>query len=390
MKKAPIPYNEQQRLKDLYSFNILDSQQEEDYEDLVHLVSDICHCPMATITFIDKDRQWFKATKNIDAREGDRGDSFCGHAILEKEILLVEDASKDERFFDNPDVTGGLKVAFYAGAPIFSPNGYALGSVCAIDNVPRKLTDQQIVALQRVARQISRLLELRLKNRQILEVTQLLLQAEKQIAQFNIQNAEKNQFNTAYQLHEEIAQTSAAVKLYINHVKNVEQVSSEFLDYGIFELNNLINSVKRLSKDLIPTTFLNDNYAAHIGKLLDECDVQETTPIEYQLDRELQLKGEYGLMIFRIIQDALCLAKVLHPESIIVNMHAGEANHISIDYVNPKEKKSHEIRLHEANIANRANILNGTVEANFYEEDGGGFKVTVQLPLHAPHEEHRD
>jgi len=381
MKKAPIPYNEQQRLKDLYSFNILDSQQEEDYEDLVHLVSDICNCPMASITFIDKDRQWFKATKNIDFPEGNRGDSFCGHAILEKEVLIVEDASKDERFFDNPNVTGGLKGAFYAGAPIVSPNGYALGSVCAIDKVPRKLTGQQLVALQRIARQISRLLELRLKNRQILEVTQLLLQAEQQIAQLNIKTTEKNQFNTAYQLHEEIAQTSAAVKLYINHVKNVEQVSSEFLDYSIFELNNLINSVKRLSKDIIPTTFLNDNYAAHIAKLLDECDVQETMPIEYQLDQQLQLNGEYGLMVFRIIQDALCLAKVLHPESIVFKMQGGEATNIIIDYVNPKEKDSHEIHLHEANISNRANILNGTVEATFYEEDGGGFEVAIKLPL---------
>ncbi len=380
MKKAPIPYNEQQRLKDLYTFNILDSQQEEDYDDLVQLVSDICNCPMATITFIDKDRQWFKATKNIEATQGDRGDSFCAHAILEKEILLVEDASRDERFFDNPDVISGMKIAFYAGAPIVSPNGYALGSVCAIDRVPRKLTDQQVVALQRIARQISRLLDLRLKNRQILEVTQLLLKAEQEIAQLNIRTAEKHQFNTAYQLHEEIAQTSAAVKLYINHVKNVEQVSSEFLDYSISELNNLIGSVTRLSKEIIPTTFLNDNYAQHIARLLDECEVQAIAPIEYHIEEGLQFNGEYGLMIFRIIQDALCLAKVLLPESIVIKMHSGNETRIIVDYVNPKETDSHEIHLHEVNISNRAEILNGEVNAAFYKEDGGGFKVDIILP----------
>src|SRR5262245_28105550 len=106
MVKAPIPANEDARLKDLQSFQILDTENEKDYDGLVELVSQICQCPMAIVNFIDSNRQWFKAEKNMNAKGADRENSFCGHAIMRNEVFMISDATKDERFYDNPDVIG--------------------------------------------------------------------------------------------------------------------------------------------------------------------------------------------------------------------------------------------------------------------------------------------
>ena len=136
MKIAPIPSNDEQRLQNLYSYEILDSAPEDEFNDLVELASAFCKTPISLITLLDKDRQWFKARKGFEAAETDRGSSFCSHAILSNDVLVVEDATKDERFSQNPFVTVDNGIRFYAGAPILSPEGFRLGTVCVLDNKP--------------------------------------------------------------------------------------------------------------------------------------------------------------------------------------------------------------------------------------------------------------
>ena len=155
------PNGEAERLEALRKYEILDTDPEVGFDDLALLASHICETPMAAITLVDQDRQWFKARIGVAARETPRSISFCTHAIKQRGIFIVTDASKDERLRDNPQVTGDLHIRFYAGAPLITRDGYALGTLCVVDRHPRTLTSAQAEALAALRRQVEAQLELR-------------------------------------------------------------------------------------------------------------------------------------------------------------------------------------------------------------------------------------
>lgn len=159
--KAPLPKNEALRISALHRYAILDTLAEQSYDDIVLLASQICDTPIALISLVDSDRQWFKAKVGIEATETPRDVSFCAHAILNPDSpLVVTDPLNDMRFCDNP-LVNDLPVRFYAGTPLLSPTGEALGTVCVIDRKPRELNGQQLEALQALSRQVTALLEMR-------------------------------------------------------------------------------------------------------------------------------------------------------------------------------------------------------------------------------------
>lgn len=162
MIKPDIPTNESERLQRLKSLSLLDTLAEEEFDDVALIAAQICETPIALISLVDQDRQWFKSRVGLEAAETHRDLSFCAHAINTPESLFeVNDATGDERFHDNPLVTDGPQVVFYAGVPLVTNDGYALGTLCVIDHQPKTLTDAQKEALQALSRQAMRMLELR-------------------------------------------------------------------------------------------------------------------------------------------------------------------------------------------------------------------------------------
>ncbi len=153
--------DESARLAALDRYQILDTGPERAFDDLTMLASHICGTPMALITMVDADRQWFKSRIGITAGETPRAISFCAHAIKEPQIFIVADTTADARFRDNPFVTGDPHIRFYAGAPLITPDGHALGTICVVDRVTRTLTPDQVEALDAIRRQVQSQLELR-------------------------------------------------------------------------------------------------------------------------------------------------------------------------------------------------------------------------------------
>ncbi|MDO6474810.1 ATP-binding protein [Alteromonas sp. 1_MG-2023] len=164
MIQPPLPENEEARLAELLSYGILDTESETLFDDITSLASEICDTPIALISLVDPDRQWFKSKVGLDASETHRNISFCGHAILDDELMEINDTHRDERFHDNPLVTGPPNIRFYAGTPLITPEGYALGTLCAIDSEPKRLSKMQKSALTTLGKSVMAHLELRKQN----------------------------------------------------------------------------------------------------------------------------------------------------------------------------------------------------------------------------------
>jgi len=165
--KPPIPRNETRRLKVLWQYDVLDTVPEEMFDDLTDLAASICRAPISMISLVDDERQWFKSSRGVDEREMHRNISFCAHAICQPGLFIVSDATRDSRFKRNPLVTGSSGVRFYAGAPLVTPDGHALGTLCVLDTAPRKLTASEQRALTLLARVVMNLLELRSHSREL-------------------------------------------------------------------------------------------------------------------------------------------------------------------------------------------------------------------------------
>lgn len=158
---VPKPRNERKRLKVLWQYEVLDTVPEEMFDDLTELAASICEAPIAMVSLVDEDRQWFKSALGISRRETTRDISFCAYAICQSDLFIIPDAHRDVRFRDNPLVTKSPKIRFYAGAPLITPDGYALGTLCVLDRKPRKLTRFQKRALHLLSRVVVTQLELR-------------------------------------------------------------------------------------------------------------------------------------------------------------------------------------------------------------------------------------
>lgn len=190
MTIAPIPDNEDERLHALNSYNILDTIPEQEFEDITFIASQICQTPISLVSLIDKNRQWFKSNRGLDVTETHRDYAFCAHAILEPDkVMEVNDSFQDPRFADNPLVTSAPEVIFYTGVPLVTPNGFALGTLCVIDNKPRQLNKDQIKALKALAGQVVARMELNRKVKELDVLTSELKENNAYLERFAVMAA---------------------------------------------------------------------------------------------------------------------------------------------------------------------------------------------------------
>ncbi len=189
--KAPLPDNEAARLQALQQYQILDTEPEAAFDDLTSLAAQICQTPTALICLVDDCRQWFKAKVGLTASETPRDLAFCAHTILHSDLLIVPDALADSRFTQNLLVTHDPKIRFYAGVPLITPEGQALGTMCVIDFQPRELSSQQLAALQALGRQVVAQLELR---RHLIELQQTTLERQQIEVELQRQNLRSQLF----------------------------------------------------------------------------------------------------------------------------------------------------------------------------------------------------
>ncbi len=196
MISAPLPDNEAFRQQTLDQYLVLDTTNEVAFDDLTRLAAIICDTPIALVSLIDRNRQWFKSKLGLDANETSREVAFCAHAILNDKIFEIPDARRDQRFADNPLVTDGPRIQFYAGTPLTAPNGAALGTLCVIDRKPRQLSGKQREALQILGRQVLAQLELRRKNFELAEQLQAQRDLEDKYVKYV---AELEQYNARLQ-----------------------------------------------------------------------------------------------------------------------------------------------------------------------------------------------
>lgn len=246
-KDFPIPENELQRLAALKRYNILDTLPDHAFDDATKLVSYICGVPIAHISFIDENRQWFKSEIGVGVSEVPREISFCNYTILDTKIVEINDTHLNDRLKDDPNVTGGFNVRFYAGVPITTPDGYNIGTLCAVDHVVKELNENQRNALSIVAKHVMAQLEIGTKNIQ--------LQAQRKIAEkavlardsflANMSHEIRTPLNSIIGFTDLLAQTEldATQRDYIESVQiageNLLLIVNDILDLSKIESGNL-------------------------------------------------------------------------------------------------------------------------------------------------------
>jgi signal transduction histidine kinase len=254
MRIAQLPNDEEMRLLDLAYYEILDTPAEKEFDELVELAGQICNCPVSLITLIDKDRQWFKSRLGTNKKQTSRDIAFCAHAILTPGIMEVKDASADERFAENPLVTGDEHIRFYAGAPIVSPAGHTLGTICVLDHQPHSLTKEQARALTILSGQVMKLLDLRVKNKLMQKRAEELIRLKDKSVQQALQEQEDEKQFIATTIHEGLAQSLAASRLYLGLAEESEEMRLPFLQKAKQHLSELLVDMRDLSNAITPST----------------------------------------------------------------------------------------------------------------------------------------
>lgn len=306
MYSYPIPVNEIERLEELYSLDILDSPEEEAYNSLVELAAFVTGCPTSVISIIDKERQWFKAKKGIEVRETPRAEAVCAHTIVHGELMVIEDLSNDSRFRHYPFIKEVDGIRFYAGVPIYSPSGHALGTVCAVDKKPRKLNEQQCSALNAIAFQASKLLELRKRVRKVFFQTKQVLRLEKDTLQYQLKQQQEENELIGNELHENLAQSITAALNMLKLSATLPVIKDDVFNKVEHILEDVLENLRQLSNAISPTDNLNVGSVEKLKRLFEEFSDSTGNVVTFKCNGDLdKLSPDKLSHLFRIIMDNL-------------------------------------------------------------------------------------
>lgn len=382
MKIANLPWNEAQRLAELDACKILDTPVETSFNELTELLSLVTGCSHVAISFIDNNRQWLKASIGLNVEECTRDISFCSHTILDRQVMVVPDARVDERFADNPMVTDGLRIRFYAGAPIVSANGYNIGTVCAFDTELKNFTSDQERAIAIIAGQVTRLLELRLRNLAIREKAEQLIDIERSTLQFALQQQEIERKAIGVELHENFAQVLAASLMYLSVAMEEKELAPPLLLKTRTALEDLLQEMRRLSRTYNPISLP----AVTLEEVLRELIVQfaKKAPFDVELDWEespAMLSDETAINLYRILAQYLVLLEkreINGPVHIRVQVDQDIQLVLLHSDQRPLDSdRQHQISLNA--IITRIRLLHGQYEINISPSGTTSFMVTMPL-----------
>ncbi|MBW1295162.1 GAF domain-containing protein [Aquimarina litoralis] len=234
-----LPINEDFRIEALYSLGILDTEPENEFDEITALAAYLCDTEIALISLVDTDREWFKSSYGFDTKEIPRDQSFCAHSILEPETpLIINNALEDIRFQDNPYTLNGT-IIFYAGVPLIDKNGFALGTLCVIDSKPKSLSNKQLEALKSLAHQVVILFELNKKNKDLEKIENKLRKRNESLKDFARVISHDLKMPLA-----NVITTSDLLKLKL--ANDLDQETSEYFEYikqSSFTMSDYINDV---------------------------------------------------------------------------------------------------------------------------------------------------
>ena len=383
MRLASLPFNEELRLHDLYSYDILGSGPEKVFDDLLEVAAHIYGCPVAAISFIDKERQFLKSKIGIadDVDATSRENSFCSHTILDNEVMIVEDAAGDERFCENPFVTGDLCIRFYAGAPIISVGGYRIGAICVIDTEPRELSRQEAKMLEILSRQISQLLELRLKNNLLRKKAEEQLLMEKTMLLKSLQEHELEKKTIAAELHENIAQSLAASKFYLEMAEVADFATKDLITKSRESIGAVVNQVRQLSQSISPSMLLPEvELRPLLTGLLSQFHNISGIGVNFMYEGDGSVPSAVALPIYRIVEAQLQNIKShARAASVTVNINVFSAVYLSIkDNGIGFDSKAFRRGAGLTRIVSNAEAMNGKVEIASGVK--GGCELTVMIP----------
>lgn len=245
MIEAQFPLNEAHRLRILEEYQILDTESENDFDEITKLASEICESPISLISLVDSDRQWFKSSHGLPVSETPRTMSFCAHAIHDDAVFIVEDARKDIRFHDSPLVTDDPNIVFYAGVPLIDKEGFALGTLCIIDNKTKKLTEFQEKALKTLSNQVLKLIELKKLNYKLHAKNELLKESYSELEHFShvVSHDIKSPLNNILGLTDLLKEDGCQIEnseanLYIDLIKDSSEKLKEYIDATLNSYKN--------------------------------------------------------------------------------------------------------------------------------------------------------
>lgn len=308
MRIAPVPLNEDLRIQDLHAHQILHEEFSQDFTDLVALAAHIYGCPFASIQLLDRDRAVVKAGVGVATIEVSRDVTFCAHAILDHKIFIVGDALQDDRFADNPFVTGEMSLRFYAGMPITSSNGFNLGAVCVMDQKPHALSPEQSRHLETISRQISRLLELKLSNKQLAHAAQKRLDFEKDVTQSILTEHHRTSRMIARELHENIAQRLAATSFFMDAI--AANHTDPMIQHSQKQIRDIMDEVRQLSYTVLPTTLESLNFKDTIEVIASQYEQQHRVKIKVSYSGKADLDKNLSQSLYIVLNEAFDNARI--------------------------------------------------------------------------------